>query len=102
MTRYDYMKESQVTDIDGEVYLDPLSIDYSKLELTEVPTPNKISSADIQKFWLYMYNNYGSDSMDDILLSINGIGYIGELEPGSVIFNISQNDMERCVQSENE
>ena len=49
-----------------------------------------------------MYNNYGSDSMDDILLSINGIGYIGELEPGSVIFNISQNDMERCVQSENE
>jgi hypothetical protein len=100
-TRYDYMEESNVSDIDGQVYYDPLSINYSNLSLSEVPTPQRVNASDIQKFWIYMYNNYGLESMDDILLSLNGIGYVGELEPGSVIFNISLNDMKKCVSSEN-
>ena len=102
MSRYNYMEESKVADIDGEVYYDPLSIDYSKLVLSEVPTPHKINSSDIQKFWIYMYNTYGSDAVEDLLLSINGIGYVGELEPGSTIFNIKAADLISCVKTDSE
>lgn len=94
MNRYDFMEVSKVTDEDGMAYYDPLSVDYSKLKLSEIPTVKTITAADIEKFYLYMYNNYGEVSLDDILLLLNGIGYVGELEPGSTIFNFSKADLQ--------
>lgn len=102
MTRYDFMTESKVTDADGTAYPDPLSVDYSKLKLTEVPIPKEVSASDIEKFYLYMYNNYGTDSLDDVLLLLNGIGYVGELEPGSIIFNFSMQDLKHFNRAESE
>lgn len=92
-SRYDFMEASSVKDIDDEVFPDILSEDYSKFYFTEVPTPVMVSAGTIQKFWLYMQENYGIPYYDDLLLNMNGIPYIGMLEPGSTIWNISLNDM---------
>ena len=90
------MDESTVCDTeDGIPYPDVLTTNYSDFSLTEIPTIKRISAGDISRMWIYMYNKYGVPYYDDILLNMNGIGYVGELEPGSKIFNISMTDMEK-------
>lgn len=80
---------------DGERYPDPLSVNYSKAKFTEIPRSEKVSMGDIHKFWLHMYDNYdGLTDHDDLLLSLNGIPYIGMLEPGDVIYEITKKDLE--------
>lgn len=44
-SRYDYMTESNVEDIDGEKYPDIFSVNYSDFKLTKIPKPHRISSA---------------------------------------------------------
>lgn len=92
-SRYDYMTESNVEDIDGEKYPDIFSVNYSDFKLTKIPKPHRISSADISKFWAHMYEYYRRVDCDDILLNCNGIPYIGMLEPGSLIVDIDMNDL---------
>lgn len=92
-SRYDFMKESKVCDIDGVPYPDPLSVNYSDFAIKEIPLPYQVSSGDIAKFWTHMYRKYEVPYYDDILLNMNGIGYIGLLEPGSVIYDFSLNDI---------
>lgn len=94
ISRYDYMDSSSVIDEDGLEFPDILSVDYSKIQFQgDLPSPSIISEGDIQKFWLYMYRNYGTTECDDLLLNINGIPYVGMLEPGSNILNISVSDI---------
>lgn|SRR5574344_968852 len=93
-SRYDFMSESSVVDDeDNDSYPDILSVDYSNYGLSEVPVLKLVSSADIQKFWTYMNKAYGISYYDDILLNMNGIGYIGMLEPGSKLVNFSLSDI---------
>lgn len=94
-SRYDYMDESKVADIDKEVYPDPLSITYNDIQFSQMPTSKLVTEGDINKFWLYMYKNYNMCELDDVLLNINGIPYIGTLEPGDLIFNINARDLEK-------
>lgn len=93
-SRYDYMKESSVFDIDGEPFPDPLSVAYNNISLTKLPSKKMVSSVDISKFWLFMYRNYGLQEEDDILLGLNGIPYVGMLEPGDEIFLVDAVDLE--------
>ena len=92
-SRYDYMKESSVVDIDNENYPDPLSVTYNDIQFTQMPTFQKVTEGDLNKFWLYMYKNYGMVDSDDVLLNINGIPYIGTMNPGDIIFNIPPEDL---------
>lgn len=92
-SRYDYMKESCVQDTDGENFPDTLSVSYNDVQLTQIPTAHKLTQADIEKFWLYMYNSYGLQDMDDILLNINGIPYIGAEKPGEILFKVTSDDL---------
>lgn len=94
ISRYDYMESSKVFDIDGESFPDPLSVAYNNVELTKLPSKKSVSSVDIAKFWLFMYNNYNIQEKDDILLGLNGIPYIGMLEPGDDIFLVDSTDLD--------
>lgn len=96
-SRYDFMKESSVQDEDGELYPDILSTDYSQLKLNSLPNIETITSADINRFWYFMYKKYGIEYYDDLLLNLNGIPYVGMLEPNDKIVMISLNDLIRNV-----
>lgn len=94
ISRYDYMQPSSVIDEDGLQFPDILSVDYSKIQFEEsLPEPTLVSAGDLNKFWLFMYKNYNITELDDLLLNINGIPYIGMLEPGNKIFKISKDDI---------
>lgn len=93
-SRYDYMEESKVADIDKERFPDPLSITYNDIQFSQMPTSKIITEGDINKFWLYMHRNYNMTEMDDVLLNINGVPYIGTLEPGDIFFNVNAKDLE--------
>lgn len=95
-SRYDLMKkaDSAYDSEDGEQYPDPLSINYAKAKFTEIPVSSEISTADINKFWLYMHEKYNMSDHDDLLLNLNGVPYIGLLEPGDTIYNIVKKDLE--------
>lgn len=93
-TRYDFMSESTVTDSkDNELYPDPLSVTYNDIQFSSIPPYKQVTSADISKFWYFMYKNYGIVELDDILLNINAIPYIGNLAPGDILFLITENDL---------
>ena len=92
-SRYDFMNESSTTDIDNEKFPDPLSTTFNDIQLTKVPPQVQVTDVDITKFWLFMNKNYGMQEMDDILLNINGIHYLGSLRPGDALYLIDQNDI---------
>ena len=51
--RYDFMKQALIAkDVDGEPWPDPLTINYSNVRLSQIPTSYKIAAGDIAKFWL--------------------------------------------------
>lgn len=95
-SRYDKMKESLVTDTEDRVpYPDPLSLNFTKVILTEVPKLRTLSEADLQKFWLYSQTFYDADVAegDDIILTLNNVPYLGMLKPGDQIYFPSNVDM---------
>lgn len=92
-SRYSYFEESEIEDIDNEKWPDPNSINYDIIQLTKIAPPKLLSSADISKFSLWMEKTYGLTELDDILLNINGIPYIGTLEPGNVICLVDPDDL---------
>ncbi len=93
-SRYDYMTESQVVDIDNENFFDPLSVSYNDVQFTKVPIEVQIKDADITKPWLFMKRNYDQEEMDDILLNINAIPYVGSLRPGDALYLVDGSDIE--------
>lgn len=89
------MGESKVVDKeDGIPYPDCLTTNYSDYSITAIPEFYKISAGDISKMWIHMQKVYGVPYYDDILLNMNGIGYIGELEPGSKILDFKLTDIQ--------
>lgn len=92
-SRYDFMKEGTVTDIDMETFPDPVSLRYNNLKLNHLPVEHTVSAGDITKFWYTMFKKYDRVDMDDILLSLNGIKYIGDLQPGDVIYMLDSADL---------
>jgi hypothetical protein len=95
-SRYDFMKESKkaVDSEDGLAYPDPLSINYKNTQLTEQPTYLLMEDKYLNKFWQFMYDIYGITEMDDILLMLNNVPYIGSMEPGDPLYLIKQEDLE--------
>lgn len=91
--RYDFMQESRVCDEDGLPYPDILSVNYSDFAIENVPLFQKVSAGDISKFWIYMHKNYNRPDLDDVLLNMNGVPYVGMLEPGSILANFDINDI---------
>lgn len=95
ISRYDYMSESEVKDTDGERFPDPLSVTYNDVQLTSYPQHTQLTSKDLEKFWYFMVDAYGRTDLDDILLNINNVPYVGMLKPGDVLYLVSENDLEK-------
>lgn len=93
-SRYDFIKPSQITDTDGEQFPDPLTAPYNNVQYTQAMTYKQIGTADIAKFWVFMLNNYGIQELDDVLLSLNQIPYIGYLKPGDIVYTMDINDIQ--------
>lgn len=92
-SRYDQMQPSKLTDTDGEQWPDPLTTQYNNTRLTKIPTTKKITAADLDKFWLCNYREYGWVDHDDVWLSLNGVPYLTMLEPGDSIFKFDPSDI---------
>ena len=92
-SRYDLMADSNVADTDGDTWPNPLSVNFNNAKLTSIPTEHVVSRGDISKFWYYYYQRYGTTELDDLLLTLNGIPYIGCLEEGDKIAEISGDDI---------
>jgi hypothetical protein len=99
MTRYDKMISSTVLDEDGESWPDPLSVTYGN-DIKVLPTVHRVSAVDIAKFWVAYYNQYAVTEGDDMLLSRNGVPYIGMLKPGDEIYFFDVNDLENIEYQE--
>mgnify|MGYP001348768410 CR=1 FL=1 len=87
-SRYDAMTESAVKDSEDQLnYADTLSLNMNNLQLTEIPRLRTLSKVDIDRFWLFILKMYaGASEGDDVVLAINGIPYLGMMEPGSQIY----------------
>ena len=86
-SRYDFMDESEVIDTEpGESYPDPLSINYNDGKLTILPINADVSKYDLEKFWLFMYNQDHTFNYDDVLLNENNVPYINCLSPGDKLY----------------
>lgn len=94
-SRYDFFADSQVTDTDGQAWPDPLSVTYNDVQLTKAPPQYNLKDADITKFWLFMNNRYGVQEMDDILLNINAIPFLGMERPGDAIYLVELSDLQK-------
>ena len=99
-SRYDWMKDGNVLDTDDEIYPDPLSVRYNNYKVTKIPTLGRVSANDIAKFWIYMNNEYKIVDKYDLLLSINGIPYIGMLRPNDEVYNLDMDDIDNFNEEE--
>ena len=87
------MTSGSVVDTDGEKFPDPLTAPYNNVQFTQIPGIKQVSDADIVKFWMFMVKEYNMQELDDVLLSLNQVPYIGYLEPGDSILLIDSNDI---------
>jgi hypothetical protein len=97
-SRYDFMQPGLV--VDEEVmdqYPDPLTANFAEGKLKTIPVPYAMTSADLDKFWKFFYDTYGKLDVDEIFHSINGVPYLGMLEPGSVLFKLNVSDIEKWL-----
>lgn len=93
MSRYNNMTASKVLDIDKEAFPDPLSCRYNDVQFSGISGQERMSSAALSKFWLWMWKTYATCDYDDILLNLNGIPYIGMMQPGDILFKIPARDL---------
>jgi hypothetical protein len=93
-SRYDFLQEGQVLDIDQQTYPDPLTINYNNGSLTKLPTEYRITSRDLSKWWIFMWEQYQMNEMDDVFLNINGVKYVMDMKPNDVIYKIVPEDIE--------
>ena len=95
-SRYTFMKESSVIDKeDQQQYPDPLSISYNNYKPYYELISHEMTSTDLAKIFNMMQREYGVQELDDVLLSYNGVPYIGMLEPGNSIYLLKIEDLSK-------
>jgi len=94
-SRYDAMEESKTIDpVDQVAYPDPLSLNYNNLHLSEIPKLRSVSKADLDRFWLFVLKHFKTIAEgDDVILTMNGIPYVGMMAPGDQIYMPVSQDM---------
>ena len=94
VTRYFLMKDSLSYDSeDGEVYADPLSLNYSGFIPSDVVASTILSESDITNLNRTLMNIYGSADLIDVVLTLNEVGHSNLLRPGDSLYLPSQADM---------
>lgn len=81
--RYNFFKNSEVLDIDGTPFPDPLS--YKNKDATEIEVSKSsfksLNELDIRALWILLKNRGYTDlGTEDVLLNLNQVPYVGMLE----------------------
>lgn len=94
ITRYNLMKDSATPDIeDGELYPDPLSLNYSGFETTQPITSIILAESDILNLNRTLASIYGTADLIDVVLSLNEVGHANLLRPGDKLYLPSLEDI---------
>lgn len=95
-SRYDFIKASEYTDeTTGELWPDPISLNFYKFEITDGVEAVELTSSDISSFWYLIHKKYGTSEYDDIVLSLNNVAHKNFLKEGDVIYIPAKSDIER-------
>ena len=80
-SRYDLMRGSaNQIDTDGEVWPDPLTVDYTSFTLTQAPY-SFLPEDRLQKYpYLVTYAFYKQTQYEDIVFSINGVPHLSKVQ----------------------
>jgi len=83
-SRYDFMIEGSVKDeVSGNLYPDPLSLNYQDMVLpSEYHVASNLSDDDIMFLWERTSRYYGTPEWDDIVLTLNNVPHINLLNNG--------------------
>jgi len=93
MKKSDYKKGS-----DGTYYPDPLTFSEKKFKFLEYPFRDyELTSNDIERFDILIFNLYGNTKYCDLILTMNDVRYIWELNPGDTISFPTKNDLDRYI-----
>jgi hypothetical protein len=78
---YDLMEESETRDsVSQELYPDIFSAPLHKFKFESAPQQHSLTQGDLQRIDILMNKTYGNPELDDIVLSINGIGFINDTD----------------------
>lgn len=98
-SRYDFMRDGNTVDeVLNSSYPDPLSLNYHKLALSDLPKKDKMTGTKIAYFWKETENIYGAPVYDDVVLTLNGVPHKNLLQEGDEVFFPSVNDIEYSYQ----
>ena len=93
-SRYDFMEPGQTPDeVNGSMYPDPLTLNYNRFQMTELPAKNNLTSLDIIYLWKESQDYYGKACWDDMVLTLNGIPHRNFLEPGDALYYPTESDI---------
>jgi len=93
-TKYVTLKESTIyNDTNGNVYPDIFSFPIDKFIYTETAEKYALTSRDIYRFDLLVYNYYSDSNYDDVILWLNNINHIEDVTPGTIINLPSRKDV---------
>jgi len=82
------------TDYDGQTYPDCLSLPLQKFRYQKNPSSTRLTQVDIDRFDIYIFNQYNSMNYMDIILWLNNIGSLRELVPGMWITLPDKSDLD--------
>ena len=101
-SRYDYMKEGRVTDIDNSFFPDPLSLNYVAFSPQHALDAVDLSTDGVKKFWWVTHQQYGKPTfLDDVILTLNGVVHKNTLKAGQIIYFPAEEDIERSFNGDN-
>lgn len=92
-TRYDFMRQGVVQDIDRSFYPDVLSLNYNLFTATQALDPVTLDSNQIKRFWLVGQSFYGTEMLEDIPLTLNGVLHKNHLKEGDTLFFPAMDDV---------
>jgi hypothetical protein len=79
---------------DDTYYPDVLTLDTNNFTFTSSPEEYYLTKSDILRPDILFYNKYGFPDFYDLIIEINGIGYIKDCSPGDTILLPSLTDLE--------
>lgn len=82
-------------DSNNQPYPDPLTLNLNKFVYTEELKPHTITQVEIDRFDLFLYDEYGNCYYGDIILLLNKKGSIHEFLPGDTIYLPAKEDIDK-------
>ncbi len=93
-TIYDNFKKSNVTNTDGETYLDVLTNNWDKFVYTSNPKKIILNEIQANRLDILLFEENINVEYWDIILVLNNIKYANDLNAGDILYIPSSTDLE--------